>query len=97
MLIHDWDSAIDDDEWWEFVQGHLFGHLVAPGRDRELPVVVPTQFLLVGTPKEPEIILHLARPNPIWKALAENPRVLMSVAGDWAFIPSSWKVVGDVS
>ena len=95
MLIHDWDSAIDDDEWWEFVQGHLFGHLVAPGRDRELPVVVPTQFLLVGTPKEPEIILHLARPNPIWKALAENPRVLMSVAGDWAFIPSSWKVVGD--
>ncbi len=95
MLIHDWDAAIDDDEWWEFVQGHLFGHLVAPGRDRDLPVVVPTQFLLVGTPKDPEILLHLARPNPIWKALAENPRVLMSVAGDWAFIPSSWKVVGD--
>ena len=95
MLIHNWDAATDDDEWWEFVQGHLFGHLVAPGRDRELPVVVPTQFLLVGTPAEPEIILHLARPNPIWKALTENPRVLMSVAGDWAFIPSSWKTIGD--
>jgi len=95
MLIHDWDAAIDDDEWWEFVQGHLFGHLVAPGRDRDLPVVVPTQFLLVGTPSEPELLLHLARPNPIWKALAENPRVLMSVASDWAFIPSSWKVVGE--
>jgi transcriptional regulator len=93
MLIHDWDAALDDGEWWEFVQSHLFGHLVAPGRDRELPVVVPTQFLLIGTPEEPEIILHLARPNPIWKALAENRRVLMSIAGDWAFIPSSWKTI----
>jgi transcriptional regulator len=95
MLIHDWDAALDDDEWWEFVKGHLFGHLVAPGRHRELPVVVPTQFLLLGTPKTPEIVLHLARPNPIWKALEENPRVLMSVAADWSFIPSSWKAIGD--
>ena len=27
-------------------------------------------------------------------ALAENPRVLLSVAEDWAFIPSSWKAIG---
>ena len=31
----------------------------------------------------------------MFAALAENPRVLLSVADDWAFIPSSWKVVGD--
>ena len=39
--------------------------------------------------------LHLVRANPVFGALAENPRVLLSVADDWAFIPSSWKVVGD--
>ena len=39
--------------------------------------------------------LHLVRANPVFAALAENPRVLLSVADDWAFIPSSWKAVGD--
>ena len=39
--------------------------------------------------------LHLVRANPMFAALAENPRVLLSVAGDWAFIPSSWKVIDD--
>ena len=29
------------------------------------------------------------------RALAENPRVLLSVADDWAFIPSAWKAIGD--
>ena len=39
--------------------------------------------------------LHLVRANPVFGALAENPRVLLSVAGDWAYIPSSWKAIGD--
>jgi transcriptional regulator len=39
--------------------------------------------------------LHLVRANPVFGALAESPRVLLSIADDWAFIPSSWKVVGD--
>src|SRR5882757_2714405 len=41
------------------------------------------------------VLLHLARPNPIWKALAENPYAVLSIAGDWAYVPTSWKVVGD--
>jgi transcriptional regulator len=53
-------------------------------------VVVPTQFVLEGS----TVWLHLVRANPVFTALAENPRVLLSVAGDWAFIPSSWKAVG---
>ena len=32
--------------------------------------------------------------GPVWAALRENPRALLSVAGDWAFIPSAWKAVG---
>ncbi len=87
MLVHRWDAAIDDDEWRTFLVAQGFGHLVAGGRNREVPVVVPTQFVLDGD----DVMLHLARPNPVWPAIDENPTVVLSVAGDWAFVPSSWK------
>ena len=78
-----------------FVRAQGFGHLIAPGT-REVPVVVPTQYVLDDSADEvPDVLLHLARPNPIWAALAERPTVLLSVAGDWAYVPSAWKAVGD--
>ena len=92
MLIHPWDAGVSEDEWVAFARGQGFGHLVAGGRDREVPVVVPTQFAL---PAADEIVLHLARPNPIWHALDENPAVVLSVAGDWAYVPAAWKAIGD--
>jgi transcriptional regulator len=92
VLIHPWDAGHSADEWQSFVRGQGFGHLVAAGRDRDVPVVVPTQFALVSPA---EVVLHLASPNPIWAALDENPAVLLSVAGDWAYIPSAWKAIGD--
>ena len=86
------DATRGEEEWRAFVESHPFGHLVAPGGpDRELPVVVPTQFVLAGR----TVWLHLVRANPIFDALAENRRVVLSVADDWAFIPSSWKAIGD--
>jgi transcriptional regulator len=92
VLIHPWDAGESTDEWVEFVRGQGFGHLVAGGRDREYPVVVPTQFALVS----PELVLlHLARPNPVWRALEENPVVVLSVAGDWAYVPAAWKAIGE--
>ncbi|HTR71676.1 MAG TPA: FMN-binding negative transcriptional regulator [Mycobacteriales bacterium] len=91
MLVHPWDAAVDPDEWREFVAAQGFGHLIAPGRDREVPVVVPTQFLLDGE----EVLLHLARPNPVWRAIEENSTVVLAVAGDWAYVPGSWKAIGD--
>jgi transcriptional regulator len=92
MFIAPVDAARGEGEWRPFVESHPFGHLVVPGGpDRDLPVVVPTQFVLEGD----TVWLHLVRANPVFGALAENPRVLLSVADDWAFIPSSWKVIGD--
>jgi transcriptional regulator len=92
MFIAPVDATSGEDEWRPFLASHPFGHLVAPGGPgRELPVVVPTQFVLEGD----EVWLHLVRANPVFAALTENPRVLLSVADDWAFIPSSWKVIGD--
>jgi transcriptional regulator len=92
MLIHPWDAGRSTDEWMTFVRAQGFGHLVAAGRNRDVPVVVPTQFAL---PSPDEVLLHLARPNPIWNALAENPAVVLSIAGDWAYVPAAWKAIGD--
>ena len=91
MYIAKVDRGFGEDEWREFVASQGFGHLVAAGVEREVPVVVPTQFVLDGD----EVILHLVDKNPILEAIDEQPRVLMSVAGDWAFIPSSWKAIGE--
>ena len=91
MFIAPVDATLGEEEWRPFVETHPFGHLVAPGGPaREMPVVVPTQFVLAGD----TVWLHLVRANPVFAALAENPRVLLSVADDWAFIPSSWKAIG---
>lgn len=94
MYIPACDAAFDDAEALAFVRAQSFGQLIAPGRARELPVVVPAQFLLLDS--EPRAVLfHLARPNPLWAALEENPRMLLCVTGDWAYIPSAWKAIGD--
>jgi transcriptional regulator len=92
MFIARSDATVGEPEWQTFVESHPFGHLIAPGdrSARDLPVVVPTQFVFEGQ----TVWLHLVRANPIFAALAENSQVLLSVAGDWAFIPSAWKAIG---
>jgi transcriptional regulator len=102
VLVHPWDAPLDVDEVVTFVRAQGFGHLVVPGR-RDVPIVVPTQFVLADGPADgqaadlrfPDVLLHLARPNPVWAALEENALVVLSVAGDWAYVPSAWKAVGE--
>ncbi len=91
MFIHGWDQPVDDQEWRRFVAAHGFGELVAAGAGRDVAVVVPTQFVI----EDDQVLVHLLAQNPIWAALEENPRVVLAVSGDWAFIPSDWKVVDD--
>jgi transcriptional regulator len=85
------DATLGEGEWRPFVEAQGFGHLVAPGVALEYPVVVPTQFVLDGS----ELLMHFAGPNPVLLALEDNPRAVVAVAGDWAFIPSSWKAIQD--
>ena len=64
-----------------------FGQLIAPGGPgREVPVVVPTHFLYDGAAL---IELHLARPNPVWRALAERPVALFTVVADYVYVPAA--------
>ena len=90
MLIRPHDAGSDDDQWRDFVRTQGFGHLAVSG-DGDVPVVVPTQFVL----GDDEVVLHLAKPNPVFAALESMPSAMLSVAGDWAYIPGSWKAIGD--
>ncbi len=85
------DETLGEDEWRPFVEAQGFGHLVAPGIGLDYPVVVPTQFVLDGA----EVLAHVTAPDPVLSALTANPHAVLSVAGDWAYIPSTWKAVGD--
>ena len=87
MLIHRHDAPLDDTEWRAFLAAHDFGELIAPGAGRDLPVVVPTHFVWDGAS---EVALHLARVNPVWAALEERPRAMLSVFGAYTFIPGHW-------
>ena len=98
MLIHPHDDASSEAEVWDFVRACGFGQLIAPGRGRDLPVVVPTQYVVDEADRpgaRPPVLVHLARPNPVWAAVEENPTVMLALAGDWAYIPSSWKALPD--
>lgn len=90
MFIPPADRSIGEEEWRGFVDSQGFGHLVAPGTGG-YPVVAPTQFVLDGE----RVLCHFAVPNPVLAALEDDPRAVMSVAGDWAFVPSAWKAIGE--
>ena len=87
MLIKRHDAAQDDGEWRAFLAAHDFGELIASGRGHDVPVVVPTHFIFDGAM---EITLHLAKPNPVWERLEQNPLAIVSVFGAYTYIPTGW-------
>lgn len=87
MLVHPWDAPNHDDEWRAVLHEFDFGQLIAPGGpDRELPIVVPTHFTFDDACT---VELHLARANPVWRALEELPRALLTVVTDYVYIPAA--------
>jgi len=67
-----------------------FGQLIAPGTDRDLPVVVPTHFIFDGGD---DLALHLAVNNPAWAAIEENPLVMFTIIADWTYIDTRTNAV----
>lgn len=90
MRVPPVDRPLDEAEWRAFVVAEGFGHLAVAGAPGRAPIVQPTQFV----PDGDEVVLHLAVDNPIVDALRRAPAAVLSVAGDWAFVPSAWKAIG---
>jgi transcriptional regulator len=88
MLVHPWDAALDESEWQTWIaDGHDFGQLSVNGLPGRPPAVVPTHFSCDG----PDLLVHLARPNPVWEAIERDPCVVLTVIGDHAFVPGPWR------
>ncbi len=86
MLIHPWDEATRE-EWQGVLTRVDFGQLITAGHVDGFPVVVPTHFLYDETDT---VLLHLARPNPAWKAIAADPHVVLALTGDYAYVEAAW-------
>ena len=86
MLIHPWDEA-SRAEWQAMLATVDFGQLVTAGHVDGYPVVVPTHFVYDG---DATVLLHLARPNPVWKAVAADPHVVVALATDFAYVEAAW-------
>ncbi|MER6274133.1 FMN-binding negative transcriptional regulator [Streptomyces sp900105755] len=88
MLVHPWDTGLDEAEWQTWIaDGHDFGQLSVNGLPGYQPMVVPTHFTCDGT----RLLVHLAKPNPVWKAIEHDPDVVFAVIGDYAFVPGPWR------
>jgi len=89
MLIHPWDAALDAAEWQDWLaSSDRFGMLAVNNLDpTQAPLVLPTHFTLAGG----ELLIHLARPNPVWPHLEAAAEVRLAVIGDYAYIPTYWR------
>ena len=89
MLIHPWDAALDVAEWQDWLASvDRFGMLAVNNLDpAQAPLVQPVHFAVAG----PELLMHLARPNPIWPHLEATAEVRLAVTGDYAYVPGYWR------
>ncbi len=89
MLIHSWDSALTEDEWREWLATtDRFGILAVNNLDTtQAPLMVPTHFTIAGD----ELLVHLAKPNPVWPHLEVAQQVRLAIVGDYAYIPTYWR------
>jgi transcriptional regulator len=92
VLIHPWDAALDDEEWRTWLaDGHDFGQLVVNGLPGQPPVVIPTHFSVDDGPDGTVLLVHLARPNPVWRNIEADPQVVVAVVDDYAYVPTTWR------
>jgi transcriptional regulator len=94
MFIQPWDAARDAEEWRAWLgTTDRFGVLVVNNLDAgHAPLVLPTHFTMAGE----QILMHLARPNPVWPHLEAAEQVRLAVIGDYAYVPGYWRTAADV-
>jgi transcriptional regulator len=95
VFIQPWDAAADAAEWREWLAGtDRFGTLVVNNVDpARAPLALPAHFGLAEDGAE--LLMHLARPNPVWPHLEAAAEVRLAVTGDYAYIPGYWRARAD--
>ena len=58
----------------------------------QAPLVVPAHFTLAGE----QVLLYLARPNPVWPHLEAAGQVRLAVAGDYAYVKVERRLANDL-
>src|SRR4051794_41192184 len=53
----------------------------------QAPMLLPLHFTMAGD----ELLIHMARPNPVWPHLEAATQVRLAVVGDYAYIPTYWR------
>jgi len=93
MFVHPWDAAVNGQEWRDWLATvETFGVLAVNNSDSSLaPLLLPLHFTVLGD----ELLLHLARPNPVWPHLEASQQVRLAVTADYAYIPSYWRAALD--
>lgn len=89
MLVQPWDAALNPAEWQDWLRStDRFGVLAVNNLDpAQAPLVVPTHFTMSGD----ELLVHLARVNPVWPHLEASAEVRLVVTSDYAYIPAYWR------
>jgi transcriptional regulator len=87
------DAALSEQEWRTFLAAQDFGQLIASGRARDVPVVVPAHYVFDG---HATVELHLHRDNPVWGALAESAWAVFSVIDAHTYVPTQWNAELDM-
>jgi len=78
----------DDDVAWSYVAERGFGAVVA--FDDGVPSASQVPLLVTERDGKRYVEFHVARPNPLHKVIARNPRVLVVVSGPDAYISPDW-------
>jgi transcriptional regulator len=89
VFIQPWDACLEPAEWRQWLAAtDRFGTLAVNNLDpAHAPIVVPTHF----TVADGELLVHLARPNPVWPHLEAATEVRLAVIGDYVYIPTYWR------
>jgi transcriptional regulator len=94
VMVHPWDAAVDKGEWRAWLAaGRDFGQLIV-NDPAGWPAVVPTHFTVDD---ERTVLMHLARPNRVWRLIEAQPRVVLAVVDDDAYIPNTWRAAPDAA
>jgi transcriptional regulator len=88
MYIPPYADVKDLDLLAEFIEGHPFGSLVTSSI--EGPSISFYPFLLERTGGDFTLWTHLAKSNPQWKEIGQNPKCLVSFQGPHGYISPSY-------